>query len=335
MRDAFFGTRNAGQEMKKSLNILEKAKTRKILVVGDVVLDAYDFCYTKHSRPSPESPDKRVYTAHRLERMLGGAGNVAANLASLQVNTVLLSICGDDGNALEIRRICDAGGIQHCLIEDASRATPIKTRLYIDDHYLLRRDDEQRHKISAKISEQILSEFRQILDSVDAVVLSDYNKGLFTAENAQAMIALCCEQSIPVIVDLKPPNASIFSGATVVSPNLKEAREISEGFDPYQKESSLKKIHDILNSENVVVTLGAEGILVYDGVSSEHVPGRTVTAVDPCGCGDTVRACLTLGLAGGLPLAEAAEFANYAASIVVQKLGTATLTPEELLVGEY
>jgi len=299
--------------MKKSLNILEKAKTRKILVVGDVVLDAYDFCYTKHSRPSPESPDKRVYTAHRLERMLGGAGNVAANLASLQVNTVLLSICGDDGNALEIRRICDAGGIQHCLIEDASRATPIKTRLYIDDHYLLRRDDEQRHKISAKISEQILSEFRQILDSVDAVVLSDYNKGLFTAENAQAMIALCCEQSIPVIVDLKPPN----------------------GFDPYQKESSLKKIHDILNSENVVVTLGAEGILVYDGVSSEHVPGRTVTAVDPCGCGDTVRACLTLGLAGGLPLAEAAEFANYAASIVVQKLGTATLTPEELLVGEY
>lgn len=316
--------------MKSPASILEQAAKSRVLVVGDAVLDAYDFCYTDHSRPSPERPDKRVYTAHRLERMLGGAGNVAANLASLKVETALLSICGDDGNALEIRRICETAGIQHHLMEDPSRPTPVKTRLYIDDHYMLRRDDEQQHKVTAELSARIAETFEEILDSVHAVILSDYNKGLFTAENAQAMIARCQQRGIPVVVDLKPANAAIFSGATVVAPNLKEAREISAGFDPAQPESSLKAIHDILAADNVMVTLGGDGILVYDGQNTAHIPGCTVNAVDPCGCGDTVRACLTIGLVCGLSLAEAAEFGNRAASLVVQKLGTATVTPEEL-----
>jgi D-beta-D-heptose 7-phosphate kinase/D-beta-D-heptose 1-phosphate adenosyltransferase len=161
--------------------------------------------------------------------------------------------------------------------------------------------------------------------------LSDYNKGFFTAANAQEMIALCRERSIPVIVDLKPPNASIFSGATVVAPNLKEAREICAGFDPYQIESSLKALHEVLGAEKVVVTIGGEGILVYEHGAATHVAGRKVNAVDPCGCGDTVRACLTLGLVCGATLHDAADFANFAASLAVQKLGTVTLTPDELL----
>lgn len=295
------------------------------------MIDVYDFCYTEHSRPSPELPDKRVYTAHRTEKMLGGAGNVAANLASLGVETTFLAICGDDGNALEVRRLCENSTIGHRLIKDESRLTSIKTRLYIDDHYVLRRDDEQTHKVSPESSAEISREFGKVLDQVDAVILSDYNKGFFTAENAQAMISLCRERSIPVVVDFKPPNASIFSHATVVAPNLKEAREVSSKFDPYQKESSLKQIHDQLGAENVMVTLGAEGILVYDGRNASHVPGLNVEAVDPCGCGDTVRACLTLGLVCGLDLVDAAALANHAASLAVQKLGTATLVPEDLL----
>jgi len=311
--------------------ILEHAQGSRILVAGDSMIDAYDFCYTAHSRPSPERPDKCVYTAHRLERMLGGAGNVAANLASLGVHTTILSICGDDGNALEVRRLCDNAGVRHRLVKDGSRPTTIKTRLYIDDRYVLRRDDEQTHKVSAEVADEISREFGQVLDHIDAVILSDYNKGFFTAENAQTIIALCRERSVPVVVDLKPPNAAIFSNATVVAPNLKEAREISSGFDPYQKESSLRKIHDLLGAENVVVTLGAEGMLVYDEEVASHVLGLTVDAVDPCGCGDTVRACLTLGLVAGLNLVDSAEFANYAASLAVQRLGTTTLASADLL----
>lgn len=311
--------------------ILERARSSRILVAGDVMIDVYDFCYTAQSRPSPESPDKLVYTAHRSEKMLGGAGNVAANLASLGVESTFLSLCGDDGNALEVRRLCDRSKVAHRLIKDESRPTTIKTRMYIDDHYVLRRDDEQTHKVSSEASAEIAREFEQVLDQVDAVILSDYNKGFFTAENAQAMIALCRERSIPVVVDLKPPNASIFSNATVVAPNLKEAREICSEFDPYKKETALLQIHDLLGAENVVVTLGSEGMLVYDGQAASHVSGRKVTAIDPCGCGDTVRACLTLGLVAGLDLVDAAAFANYAASLAVQKLGTATLAPTELL----
>lgn len=314
--------------------ILESAGNRRILVIGDIMIDAYDFCHTAQSRPSPERPDKKVYTAHRSERMLGGAGNVAANLASLNVKTSLLSICGDDGNAVEARRLFDAAGINAHLLEDLSRQTTIKTRLYIDDQYLLRRDDETTHKVSADVSKSLLLEFDEILDHVDAVILSDYNKGLFTKENAQAVIAACRARSIPVVVDLKPANASIFAGATVVAPNLKEACEICEEFDPYQKEASLKMIHEVLQAEKVVVTIGAEGMLVYDEAASTHVPGCNVPSVDPCGCGDTVRACMTLGLVSGLSLVESAAFANYAASLVVQRLGTATLTPDDFLNGD-
>jgi D-beta-D-heptose 7-phosphate kinase/D-beta-D-heptose 1-phosphate adenosyltransferase len=314
--------------------ILEKARGSRVLVAGDIMVDVYDFCYTASSRPSPELPDKRVYTAHRSEKMLGGAGNVAANLASLSVKTMLLSICGDDGNALEARRLCEAAGIEHVLLVDGSRPTTIKTRLYIDDQYLLRRDDEMAHKVTSAQAIEIEQAFSRVLDHVDAVILSDYNKGFFTAETAQAMIRLCRARSIPVIVDLKPPNASLFGGATVAAPNLKEAREICPEFDPLRKEVSLLALHRILDSEMVAVTIGSDGILVYEGGEASHVPGRTVEAVDPCGCGDTVRACLTLGLVGGCSLAEAADFANFAASLAVQKLGTATLSPEELLGGQ-
>ncbi|MEN8256082.1 MAG: bifunctional ADP-heptose synthase [Verrucomicrobiota bacterium] len=311
--------------------ILKHARESRILVVGDAMIDAYDFCYTKHSRPSPERPDTLIYTAHRMDRMLGGAGNVAANLASLGVETAFLSICGNDGNAIEVQRLCDKTSVKHRFVRDGSRMTTIKARLYIDDQYVLRRDDEQTHKIEPEVARAVCNEFRELLDHVDAVILSDYNKGLFTAENAQSIISLCRDRSIPVVVDLKPPNAAIFSNATVVAPNLKEACEISSGFDPYRKEESLRKIHDLLGAENVVVTLGAEGMLVYDGETAEHVPGRKVEAVDPCGCGDTVRACLTLGLVAGLDLVDAAGFANYTASLAVQRLGTVTLTPDDLL----
>ena len=314
--------------------IIERTGGSRILVAGDVMIDAYDFCFTEQSRPSPESPDKRVYTAHRTARMLGGAGNVAANLSSLKTTVWLLSICGDDGNALETRRLCEAAGIRHKLLPDFSRPTPIKTRLYIDDHYLLRRDDEKTHKVSDGVSSEICIEFSRLIESVDAVIFSDYNKGFFTPENAQRMIELCRARGVPVIVDLKPANRSIFAGATVIAPNLKEARDMLNSFDPAKETESMAALYSVLGSEKIVVTLGADGMLTYDGKTVSRVAGRKVKAVDPCGCGDTVRAGLTLGLVSGLTLPKAAEFANYAASLVVQKLGTATLTPDELITGE-
>lgn len=313
--------------------ILERAGYLRVLTAGDIMLDRYDFCDSAHSRPSPERPDKKVYTAHRFERMPGGAGNVAANLASLGVQAPLLSICGDDGNALEIRQLCEDADVQIEAVADPTRRTTVKTRLYIDDQYLLRRDDEDLHKTGTEIAAELILRFQTLIEASDAVILSDYNKGFFSEETAQAFVRECRRRDVPVVVDLKPPNAALFGGASVAAPNLKEAREICPAFDPDCPYRSLAALHARLGAEQIAVTLGGNGMWVYDGDAARHVAGRSVPVVDPCGCGDTVRACIALGLACGIPLADAAEFANYAASLAVQKLGTAVLTMEELLLG--
>jgi len=311
-------------------DIFKNIEQKKVLVVGDVMLDAYDFCYTKQSRPSPEKSNTRVYTAHRVKKVLGGAGNVSANLASLGVQTHLISLCGNDGNYFEIKRLCDDQGIEHVLVRDESRPTTIKTRLYIDDQYHLRRDDEKTHKVDRETACTIRDAFNRSLDHVDAVILSDYNKGLFTEEDSQCLIEMCNQRDIPVVVDFKPTNRSFFRHAHIVAPNLVEATALIPDFSVDDPEAGLKELYDILGAKNVMVTLGAHGMVVYDGESIYRIAGRQVAAVDPCGCGDTVRATLTLGLVSGMSLQKAAGFANYAASLVVQKLGTAKLESNEL-----
>jgi D-glycero-beta-D-manno-heptose-7-phosphate kinase len=312
-------------------HILDRASRARILVVGDVMLDIYDFCYTKQSRPSPERLDKRVFTAHRTEKVLGGASNVAANLASLGVETRLVSICGNDGNYFEVKRLCEAQQIDHILVRDETRVTTVKTRLYIDDEYILRRDNEDTHKVDRETALTIRDAFSRQLDQVNAVILSDYNKGLFTADDSQGLIALCRERGIPVVVDFKPSNGSFFKHATVMAPNLVEARAMVPDFSVEDPQPGLRQLHAMLGAENIIVTLGSKGMVVFDGDEFARIDGRAVDAVDPCGCGDTVRACLTIGLVAGVSLSEAAAFANYAASLVVQKLGTATLRREELV----
>ena len=226
--------------------ILSTTRNKKILVVGDIMLDVYDFCYTEHSRPSPEKPGRKVYTAHRVEKMLGGAGNVAANLSSLGVQTHLISLCGNDGNFFEIKRLCDEAGIDHVLVRDETRPTPVKTRLYIDDEYHLRRDDENVHKVDHETALTIRDTFSRELDHVDAVILSDYNKGLFTEDDSQGLINMCQEKNIPVIVDFKPANRRYFRNATVVAPNLVEACNLFPEFSVEDPLPGLKALHDML-----------------------------------------------------------------------------------------
>jgi D-beta-D-heptose 7-phosphate kinase/D-beta-D-heptose 1-phosphate adenosyltransferase len=309
---------------------MDLRQKKKVLIVGDVMLDVYEFCYSSSSRPSPERPGTFVYTSHRVEKTLGGAGNVAANLTALGMDAGLISLCGNDGNYFELKQLADQARIDHVFVRDETRPTTIKTRLYIDDQYHLRRDDEKTHKINRETALTIRDAFGRHLDQVDAVILSDYNKGLFTEEDSQCLINLCRERDIPVVVDFKPANQRYFRNATVVAPNLVEARAIVPEFDVENPLPGLQVLHDQLGAENVLVTLGAHGMVLFDGHTVERIEGQKVEAIDPCGCGDTVRACLTLGLINGLSLRDAADFANYAASLVVQKLGTATLSPGEL-----
>lgn len=300
-------------------------------VLGDVMLDMYDFCYTEKSRPSPEKKDKRVYTSHKTITALGGAGNVATNLQSLGVNTTLISIAGKDGHFFTLQELADKSGIRHCIVQDKSRPTTTKFRLYIDDEYLLRRDDEESFDICEEISATVISELMQELKNTDAVVISDYNKGFFTEKNSRQIIEMCNKENIPVIVDFKPANCGYFDNATIIAPNEVEAKALFKGFNEKQNlEDDVASLYKKLNCKNMAVTLGANGICSYDGEKFSCIPAFKVNAVDAVGCGDTVRAALAIGFSLGMTLEECTLLANAAAAVVVQKTGTATVSKEEL-----
>ena len=316
----------------EKIQVIGRFGELKVLVLGDVMLDIYDFCSSKTSRPSPDLPDKKVYKAQQSIRTLGGAGNVAANLASLGVRTGLIGISGNDGRCFTLQELADQLGIDHVLIRDPSRPTTTKTRLYIDDEYILRRDDEETKKVSREIAATIFSEFSHQAGQADAVILSDYNKGFFTAENTRKIIRACARREVPVIVDFKPPNRTCFKGADIIAPNDVEAEALHPGFNQSDDlESQVRALYELLECRNLVVTLGARGLCGFDGTAFFHLLANQVKAIDTVGCGDTVRVGLALGYALGLDLAGAMDLANDTAAVVVQKIGTATLTPEELI----
>ena len=320
-----------GQKEKK-IAAIDRFGDLKVLVLGDVMLDIYDFCDSETSRESPEKPGKKVYKAQQSIKTLGGAGNVAANLASLDVATCLLSICGQDGHYFTLGELADQSDVEHVLLKDPARLTTTKTRLYIDGEYILRRDDEELQEVNGATTAAILGELAKRLDSVDAVILSDYDKGFFTAAGTREIITLCQRQEVPVIVDFKPPNSTYFKGADIIAPNHIEAQILLPEFDPDGPlESQMGVLYERLGCRNLVVTLGGRGLCGFTGSAFSYLPANAVEVVDSVGCGDTVRAGLALGYALGLSLAEAVDLANDTAAVVVQKIGTATLTRAELI----
>lgn len=306
--------------------------TMKVVVFGDIMLDVYEFCYSAKSKPIDyEKKGVRAYSAQTLIKTLGGAGNVAANLATLGVHTHLIGVTGHDGHHLTLQQLAEQHGIRHSFVRDRDRITTIKNRLYLDDVYFLRRDDESNAPIPDSIARTLINEVECELDGTDAVILSDYNKGVFSEPVGQEIIRACHARKIPVIVDFKPPNRRCFVAADIVSPNASEAEWLLPGFNnPDDFETGARRLFEILRCRNLIVTLGKRGICGFDGTAFFHIPANLVEERDAVGCGDTVRAVLAAGYASGLSIAEAAALANDAASLVVQKTGTSTVTREEL-----
>ena len=313
---------------------LPRLRDRRVLVLGDVMLDIYDFCSFAESKPiDSEKPGKRAYTAHESVRTLGGAANVATNLAALGARATLVGLSGEDGHAHTVRALCANAGLEHALVSDAGRSTTTKTRIYIDGEYLLRKDHEDARGADTPTTRLLLDKMAACIASgTDAVVLSDYAKGVFTPDSARAVLELCSKADVPVIVDFKPANRALFHGAGLLVPNETEASMLLPGFrETTDLAASVATLRDSLGADAVVVTLGARGLCgLSEATGFFHHPGHRVTAVDAVGCGDTVRDMLALGLAGGLDLRLAAALANHAAAVIVQKPVTATLNPEEL-----
>ncbi|MEM6910398.1 MAG: PfkB family carbohydrate kinase [Verrucomicrobiota bacterium] len=307
----------------------------RLLVVGDVMLDIFDFCRSSESKPiDSEKLGKRAYLSHESVRTLGGAGNVAVNAVSLGAQVDLVGLVGQDGHRFTMESLAAKRGVEAALVEDPDRHTTTKTRLYIDDEYQLRWDEESTTPLAGALAETLIGLACDKARRSQAVILSDYAKGVFTPEVSRRISQAAADAKVPVVIDFKPANRALFEGGNILCPNETEAKALLPDFSQRLAEGKLEAavcdLHQALRANRVVVTLGAKGICGFNGERFFHLPGHRVGAVDAVGCGDTVRVGLALGHALGLRLEEAAALANAAAAVIVQKPATACLSADEL-----
>jgi len=302
----------------------ERLAGAKVLVAGDVMLDRYWFGDV--TRISPEAPVP-VARIGRMEERAGGAANVARNIASLGGQATILSVVGDDEAASALERLMTADGIRTSLKRDASISTTIKLRVIARQQQLIRLDfeDAPSHEIlSAK-----LEEYEKIVAEHDVVILSDYGKGGLT--HVMAMIAFARALGKPVLIDPKGEDYSRYAGATLLTPNRSEFRQVAGSWrDEAEFTKKAEQLRSELHLDALLVTLSEEGMTLFSADGALHQPTLAREVYDVSGAGDTVIGTIGLMLAAGLPLPQAMKLANAAAGIVVAKLGTAICRQEEL-----
>jgi len=302
------------------LHLLEKLKDLKILVVGDVILDRY--LYGRVERISPEAPVP-VVEVEGEEVRLGGAGNVAGNLVSLGVQTSLAGVVGEDRAGELLGNLLKEKGIKPLLAIDA-RPTTEKTRIISRSQQLLRIDFEDRRRIGGKA----LSYIKEVVagGNYDGIVVSDYAKGVITPE----VMGVVKDRRIFYAVDPRPVNRNLYRDASLMTPNEKELRAMTDPLSDKGVEDLGRRLREELNLSTLIVTRGQRGMTLI-GRDVKHFPARAREVYDVTGAGDTVVAALTAFFLAGASWETACELANICAGIVVGELGTASVTPEELL----
>jgi rfaE bifunctional protein kinase chain/domain len=306
-----------------SLTIPDTSNAR-ILVVGDVMLDRYWF--GEVSRISPEAPVP-VVKVGRTEERPGGAANVARNCAALGARVALLSVVGADEAGQTLARLMSDSGIECSLHEDAKLSTTVKLRVIGRQQQLLRIDFENAP--DHEVLQTKLADFASRLTACDVVILSDYGKGGLA--HITEMIRLARAAGKPVLVDPKGEDYHRYAGATLLTPNRSEMREVVGRWKD-EAELALKatRLRNELDLEALLVTRSEEGMTLFSANGMAHEPALAREVYDVSGAGDTVIATLAVMLASGMSLPQAMRQANLAAGIVVGKLGTATCSLQEL-----
>ena len=314
------------------LKIVDAFKKQSILVVGDVMVDK--FIWGKVSRISPEAPVPVVEVTKETET-LGGAGNVANNITALGGKAYIVSVAGKDQAADAMMSMLKAKNVNtQYLIYDDNRPTIVKTRIIASSQQVVRVDKEIKGSFSLSAIEKIIKNIELVIPKVDGVTISDYGKGLVGEKVLKKIISLAKKHKIPVTVDPKIEHFTKYKGVTTITPNTKEAIEgmnaknISSDKDI---ETLGKKILKTLNAESVLITRSEKGMTLFEkGGKIKNIPTRAKEVYDVTGAGDTVISTMTMALAAKAGLFSAAEIANFAAGIVVGKVGTATASQEEI-----
>jgi D-beta-D-heptose 7-phosphate kinase/D-beta-D-heptose 1-phosphate adenosyltransferase len=311
---------------------VDNAGSVRILVAGDVMLDAY--VSGNASRISPEAPVP-VVSVSRRRYLPGGAANVAANIRTLGAAVALAGVTGIDDPAVRLRGELDRAGINmDALIEDAARPTTIKTRITAGGQQIVRFDEEERGPLAAGVSAQLRGRCEELLSSVAGCVISDYAKGVMGDEFCRWLIGEAAKRGKPVVVDPKSRDLTRYRGATVVTPNLRETEAAAR--EPIHNDGELAhaaaRLLPGIAPSALLITRGEEGMSLFDPLHGAwHLPALANEVADVTGAGDTVAASLAIGLGIGLTLREAATVANVAARVAVSHHGTWAVGSAELL----
>lgn len=303
---------------------LKRLAAARVLVVGDVMLDRYWFGDVERISPEAPVPVARI---QKTDERAGGAANVACNIAALGGQAHLLAVVGDDEAGSALERLLTLHGVKASLHRDPDISTTVKLRVLARQQQLLRIDfeNEPSHEILAAK----LDEFEAMLPHIDVVILSDYGKG--GLRHVQRMIEIAKAHGKPALVDPKGDDYDRYRGATLLTPNRSEFRQVA-GRWASEDELCAKasQLREKLDLDALLVTRSEEGMTLFAASEIVHQPTQAQEVFDVSGAGDTVIGTLGLMLAAGLTLPQAMEWSNRAAGIVVGKLGTAVVHPEEL-----
>lgn len=309
--------------------LLERARDIRVLVLGDIMLDVY--LRGGSTRISPEAPVPVVRVTEE-DFALGGAANVATNVVALGAACAVVGCVGADAYGKDLVAALaghgiDAGGVQAM----PGRTTTVKTRVMVRHQQVARFDRESDHELDASEAELLMRAVRERVASADALVLEDYNKGVLIPAVIRGAIEAARAENKPVVVDPKFRHFFEYSGATVFKPNLLELTAAMRGVAVAHDADWLRRTRDDLGVENLLVTLGEDGMALFSKTDEfVRVPTVARSVYDVSGAGDTVTAVIAVALAAGADMVEAAVLANHAAGIEVGKAGVATVSPDEL-----
>lgn len=318
---------------KKRLNeLLNNCKSKTIAVIGDVMLDRY--IWGKVARISPEAPVP-VVEVNRESYQLGGAANVANNIKSLGGIPLLFGIVGNDHSGKDLKNLMEEKGFNNeGILIDEGRPTTLKTRIIADDQHVVRADFESTEDISQNLSDKLFKIVESSINEIDGIIIQDYNKGFIIKTFIKSLIKLALKHNCPITIDPKFNNFFEYKNVTLFKPNIVETQN-ALGFSLDSDERVAiagKLLLERLKCENVLITRGSEGMSLFTNDDSEYkVETKARTIHDVSGAGDTVISALTMILAAGGDILEAATISNHGAGVVCGEIGIVPITAEKLI----
>jgi D-glycero-beta-D-manno-heptose-7-phosphate kinase len=312
-------------------DLKESFKGKRIAVIGDMMLDGYYWGDVK--RVSPEAPVPVLEVEEEFFRF-GGAANVALNISTLGGIPIPMGIIGYDNNGTTFNALLKEFNINsEGILTDESRPTTTKTRVIADSQHVVRIDKEDKSYLNEKMQQKLFSYFESIIDSLDGIILQDYNKGVLTEKLITKIIALANQKDVLITVDPKFNNFFSYKNVTVFKPNRKEAEE-KLGIKITSSDDVTfagNKLMEKLNSKYLLLTLSEEGVAVFEkGKEEKRMPTKARKIADVSGAGDTVISTLTMALSAGTDILEASFLANYAGGLVCEEVGIVPIESEKL-----